>query len=353
MLRSIIFCGFLAIASPALAADREFDFSTSPTNQPPKGFRSAVTGLGQPGDWRIILDEVPSALGPIGPASPKPPLRPVVAQLAREREDEHFPVLIFDDEVYGDFTFTTRFKTVAGDLEQMAGVAFRIQDEKNYYVVRASSKGSTFRFYKIEKGLRGKPVGPEVEVRTGVWHELSVQCHGNKFHCLLDGKASTGELTDGENPYMAGKIGFWTKSDSVSYFADARITYTPREPLIRTVVKDVLKHYPRLLELKIFGTLRSQTEPGLVASNDDQGLGQPLGDAEREVLTKGVIYAGKSKSTYTVTLPVRDRNGDVIAAARVVMRSFPGEVEQTAVSRALPIAKAIEERLRSAKDLTE
>ena len=30
-----------------------------------------------------------------------------------------------------DFTLTTRFKTVKGVVEQMAGIAFRIQNETN------------------------------------------------------------------------------------------------------------------------------------------------------------------------------------------------------------------------------
>ena len=79
---------------------------------------------------------------------PRTAKKSVVAQLARDTTDNHYPMLVLGDERYGDFTFTTRFKMVDGDTEQMAGVAFRIQDENNFYVVRANVLGSTFYFYK-------------------------------------------------------------------------------------------------------------------------------------------------------------------------------------------------------------
>ena len=54
-----------------------------------------------------------------------------------------------------------------------------------------------------------------------------------------------------------------------------------------------------------------------------------------------------------MTLPLHDRNGDAIAAARFVLSSFPGQTEQTALARARPILKEMESRVRSAKDLTQ
>ena len=112
----------------------------------------------------------------------------MLAQLAQDPADEHFPLLIYEGETIGDFTLTTRFKTVKGVVEQMAGIAFRIQNETNYYVVRASSLGNTFRFYKVLNGQRGPLVGPEVPIPSGVWHELTVECKGNAIRCLLNGK---------------------------------------------------------------------------------------------------------------------------------------------------------------------
>jgi hypothetical protein len=171
----------------ASCAERFISFSETNLNQTPKGFRSTVSGVGKPGDWKVILADVPSLMPAFNLGAPGAS-RPVLAQLARDPADEHYPLLVFEDETYGDFTLSTRFKTVAGSVEQMAGIAFRLQDEKNYYYVRASSLGNTFRFFKVVNGERSAPIGPEVSVPNNVWHQLQIECTGNKIRCLLDEK---------------------------------------------------------------------------------------------------------------------------------------------------------------------
>jgi len=351
MRNHFLWLGLVVFAWPGLAAERKFDFNELALNRPPPGFRSTVSGESKPGDWKIIQDEVPPLLPPLTPNAPVVTRRAVLAQLAQDTTDEHFPMLIFDGETYGDFTLNTRFKTVGGTVEQMAGVAFRVHDEKNYYVVRASSAGNSFRFYKVVNGERGKIIGPNVEIPKGVWHELTVECKGNQIRCLLNGKELIPTLTD--NSFSAGKIGFWTKSDSVSYFTDAKVTYTPRESFAQVLVRETVKTYPRLLGLKIYAPTGTPTELLLIASKDEKEIGQPGGKTEVDVIKRGVIYYGKEKGSVSVIMPLRDHNGDTMAAARVIMKSFPGQTEENAITRALPIIKEMQARLTSSKELTQ
>ena len=184
------FCwAWLVLALPAMAVERKFDFSGLREQQTPPGFHSTVTGKGKPGDWKIVLDEVPSPLPLLTPEAHVVNKRPVLAQLAQDPTDDHYPLLVFDEETYRDFTLTTRFKLVGGVAEQMAGVAFRIQDEKNYYYVRASALGNTFYFFKFVNGELIGPIGAKVPISRGVWHELSVECRGSQITCSLDGQA--------------------------------------------------------------------------------------------------------------------------------------------------------------------
>ncbi len=145
----------------ARGAEFRFDFSELRDHPALPGFRNAVTGKGKPGDWQILLDAAPSLMEPLTPQGSTHATQAVLAQVAQDPTDEHFPLLIYDDQVFGDFTLTTRFKLVKGVMEQMAGIAFRVQDETNYYVVRASGLGSTFKFYKILNGVRGPLVGAQ------------------------------------------------------------------------------------------------------------------------------------------------------------------------------------------------
>ena len=349
MLRICLYVVALLFTPNILGEEYFFDFKNDPLNQTPAGFRSIIAGSGNPGEWKVIMDEVSPQLRPFTEMAPVVTKRPVLAQLSRDPADEHFPILVYDNDTFGDFTLTTKIKMVDGEKERMAGIAFRLQDEKNYYVVRASSLGNTFRFYKVVNGERGKLHGPDVSIPPGTWHELQVECKGNQIRCLLNGKELIPPLMD--YSFTSGKIGFWTKSDSVSYFTDTKINYTRRDPLAKILLQDQLKRYPRLLGLKIFAMSPIQSKIVMIASDKTEEVGQLGGKPEEDVISRDVIYYGKDSQRVTVTLPLHDRNGDPIAAVRVTMKAFPGQTEQNAIARAMPIVKGMQSRVRTKSDL--
>jgi hypothetical protein len=343
----------LLLALPTLAAERKFDFSDFREDETPPGFHSALTGKGKPGNWKILLDDVPSQFPPL--TSQPPPShtkQSVLAQLAQDPTDEHFPLLIYDEETFGDFKLTTRFKIVSGIAEQMAGMAFRMQNESNYYVVRASSLDGTFRFYKVRDSRREPLVGPKVQIPLGSWQELAIECQGNQIRCQLNGKEVI-SVTDNNTPFIRGKIGFWTKSDSVSYFTDTRIVYVPFETSAQKIVKEMMRRYPRLVNLKIYVAGKDLTRTRVIASVNADDLGQPGAKTEQEVIGRGETYFGKEKDIISVIMPLRDRNGDAMAAVRVVMRSFPGQTEENAILRAAPIVKEIQAQAQALDDLLD
>jgi hypothetical protein len=140
-------------------------------------------------------------------------------------------------------------------------------------------------------------IGPSVPVPSGVWHELSVECKGNAIRCLLNGKELI-TATDKVNPFTSGKIGFWTKSDAVSYFADARRVYKPHEVPAQALVREVLKKYPRLLGLQVYVLGDDPKLPRLLASkhtNEVNRVGgrieQGIGMGDRIVIEKRDVFA--------------------------------------------------------------
>jgi hypothetical protein len=351
-MRNHFFLAIVLLALPAVGAEKKFDFSEVRGNQTPPGFRSVVNGQGRPGDWKVILDEVPPLMPRLTAQASALTKQSVLAQLAQDSTDEHFPILIYEDEVYGDFSLTTRFKTVRGNAEQMAGIAFRIQNETNYYVVRASSLGKTFKFYRVVNGVRGVPVGVDVAIPSGVWHEMTVECKDNQIRASLDGKELI-NLSDKVDPLKSGKIGFWTKSDSVSYFADTKIVYTPREPAAQAIVRDTVKKYPHLLDLKIYVAADDPKAPRLLACKEEKDLGQLGGKEEQGAIGHGAVFYGKEKGAVSVIMPLRDRNGDSIAAALIKMKSFPGQTEQNALARAQPIVREMQDKVQTLQDLID
>ncbi len=348
------FPGFvLALALPVFGAEIKIDFSNFPTNTPPPGFHSALAGGGEPGHWTIVMDESPSAFAPLTPQAGRVPdmtQHAVLAQLSQDPADERFPMLVYDKETFKDFKLTTRFKIVSGVAEQMAGIVFRYQNASNFYVIRASALGHNLRFYKVVNGLRGNLLGPDLDISTNVWHTLGIQCQGNQIICLLDEHSVMPTMTD--NTFTAGKIGFWTKSDAVSYFGDTTINYTPRVPMAQLLVEGMMQKYPRILELRVY-TLNDKGDPQIIASNNGKEIGQPGTDAEKGAITTGMVYFGRGKGTVAVTMPLTDRNGDSVAAVRVQLKSFLGETQDTAVERARLIVKQMQAQVVSGQDLTQ
>ena len=159
--------------------------------------------------------------------------------------------------------------------------------------------------------------------------------------------------TDKVNPFMSGKIGFWTKSDSVSYFADTRLIYKPHEAPAQALVREVLKEYPRLLGLQVYILGDDRKTTRLLASKNTNEVNRVGGKVERDVIEQGTPYYGKEKALVSVVLPLRDRNGDPVAAVRVMMNTFAGQTEQNAFARAMPIVRDMQNRFGSLQDLIQ
>jgi hypothetical protein len=123
----------------------------------------------------------------------------------------------------GDLVMSTRFKPISGRVDQAAGVIFRVQDAGNYYILRANALEGNVNLYRYAGRRRSLIKEGSAEVRSGEWQELSVEVAGNRFRGLLNGVPVV-EATD--DAYPAGRIGLWTKADSVTCFDD--VTATPR-----------------------------------------------------------------------------------------------------------------------------
>jgi hypothetical protein len=340
--------GLVLPAVPGFSAELVFDFTQTPAGEQPLSFRSTVSGEGPVGDWLVRYEDL-EIKGPSAPQSSVASRRALLTQTSEDPTDERFPLLIYEAESYGDFTFTTRARTVSGRVAQMAGIAFRIQDERNYYLLRLSSLGDTVVFYKFVDGVRTPPITAQLPIQTGAWYELTVECRANQIRCLLNGRDLFPVLTD--NSFLDGFIGFWTKSDAVSQFMDAHITYTPRETLAQILVREIMEQYPRLVGVRILAPAGAAKELRVVASSDPTTIGNPGRPLDHDVINRSATFFGKDKEIAEVALPLYDRNGDSVAVVRVLLRRGPGQTQAGAVSRAQPIADLIQSRMQSSGDL--
>ena len=187
-----------------------YGFDNNVADQIPATFHSALTGQGARAEWVIKPD-------PTAPSTPN-----VLAQVSADRTDYRFPLAIADDASFQDLELSAKFKTVSGQIDRAAGLVFRLKDANNYYIVRANALENNYRLYRVVNGRREQIAGANVQVSSGEWHELSIVCSGNSITCYFDSekKIEASDDTFGE----AGKIGIWTKADSVTFFDDLKVT---------------------------------------------------------------------------------------------------------------------------------
>lgn len=347
-MRSFIVCICLTLAVSVRGTVIRIDFNDCLPGSTPAHFHAALAGSGQPGVWQVIMDEVPPLLAPLTDRAPVVNQRAVLAQTSQDPANNRYPLFIYDGERLKDFKFTTRFKIVSGVAEQMAGLVFRYQNPSNFYVLRVSALGKNIAFYKLVNGEIVAPVKLPLEITTNVWHELKVDCAGVNIECSLDGQKALPTITDKTQP--EGKLGFWTKSDAVSYFCDPLIEYTPQIPAAQRLVSSIMEKQPRILGLQVY-TLNAEGQPHLIASKYPKEVGQAGTDSEKDAITDGNIYYARAHGTVIVSMPFRDRNGDIMAAVRVQLDSFFGETQKNALTRAAMIVKKMQAEVASSEEL--
>jgi hypothetical protein len=120
----------------------------------------------------------------------------------------------------------------------------------------------------------------------------------------------------------------------------------------QALVQSIMATEPRILALRIF-TLDGNGRPHVIASKSEKEIGQPGTDLEKAAITDGTVSFGRGTDTVAVTLPFRDRNGDPMAAVWVRLKSFFGETQENAVTRATLIIKQMQAQITSLQDLTQ
>jgi len=208
--------GFETVLSTILTAvvafaqlSKPFNFDSDVTGKAPAGFASYATGGGPAGKW--VVTETSDA----------PSGKHVVVQTDADSTDIRFPVLIADSAEYAALDASVKAKSISGKVDQGMGLVFRFRDPKSYYVVRANALENNFRLYRMVDGKRVQFASANVNVPANQWHTIRVVAEGDHITCWFDGK----QLIDAhDRTYTSGKIGLWTKADSVIAFDDLNVS---------------------------------------------------------------------------------------------------------------------------------
>jgi len=213
-----VLCTLLVFARSSLAAQIVLDFDTAEVGKLPADFSTALTGGGELAAW--VVQENPTA-----PSGNK-----VLAQTSADRTSYRFPLCVYEKVTARDVRVSVKFKPVSGKVDQAAGIVWRYRDKDNYYIVRANALENNVVLYKVENGKRTdlKPIGAgllaygrKANVPQGQWSELRLTATGKRFEVALNGEHLF--AVEDETFTQPGKVGLWTKADSVTYFDDLKI----------------------------------------------------------------------------------------------------------------------------------
>ena len=138
-----------------------------------------------------------------------------------ENRTAAFAALSLGDAIYTDVGLSARLKLVPERSTQTAGLIFRVQDKDNYYILSLDRLAGRIALSRYAGGrLSGIKDGP-APVTTDQWLQLRAEARGDRLQGFLNGQLVI-DVTD--DTYKTGKVGLWTKADSVACFDDVDAT---------------------------------------------------------------------------------------------------------------------------------
>ena len=195
-----------AISALVIAAEPvKRDFESDAIGSPPAGFDFGRTGSGPDGRWVVRIEQ--------GGTS-----NHVLVQESADKTDYRFPVAVLKQGAYKDVVLSIRARPLSGEVDQGFGLVWRYRDPNNYYVARCNALEDNCRIYHVVGGSRRQFGGQSIKVAKNTWHTMKLEATGNHFVVFHDGN----RVFDGTDDTFkdAGKVGLWTKADSVIEFDD-------------------------------------------------------------------------------------------------------------------------------------
>jgi hypothetical protein len=188
-------------------SNHAISFESNQIGAGPEGWTSTLTGSGDP-KWTVESDET----------------APSKSKVLKQSGRATYPLILKNDTNIKDGFVEMKFKAIAGSQDRAAGIVWRAKDANNYYVTRANALEDNVVLYKTVNGVRSPldivgrkgGYGIGIKVPANTWHILRIDFKASRFSVSFNGKrvfeVEDSTFTD------AGKVGLWTKADSVTSF---------------------------------------------------------------------------------------------------------------------------------------
>jgi hypothetical protein len=193
-------------------SNHAISFESTKTGVAPEGWTATLTGSGDP-KWTVEDDAT----------------APSKSKVLKQSGRATYPLLLKNATSIKDGFVEVKFKAIAGSQDRAAGIVWRAKDANNYYVTRANALEDNVVLYKTVNGVRSPldivgrkgGYGTDIKVPANIWHSLRIDFKGARFSVSFNSR----QLFEVEDSTFAdaGKVGLWTKADSVTLFDE--VTY--------------------------------------------------------------------------------------------------------------------------------
>ncbi len=206
------------------------DFSGETVGAMPVSFAAAV------GNWSIGIDNGNKVLIVDGRKWSRGQASAGLADKARALYGERYAEFLDNVQAYAYYPFAVnqqvenftngqikmRFKAISGRIDQGAGILFDLKPNGDYYALRANPLENNLVLWRFKHGRRSSVNWVRnVSTPSRKWHDLSITIQGKYLTAAVNGK----QYMEYRLPVpVAGKVGVWTKADSVIYFDDYTVS---------------------------------------------------------------------------------------------------------------------------------
>lgn len=230
MLRSLI-ATLTLVAMPVMAQStpKTVDFSSETIGAEPKTMLPVV------GNWTIAQENGRKVLKVDGTRWQQGQSGANLADKARSLYGERYAEFLDSVKTFAYFPYVVardisdfregeismRFKALAGRIDQAGGILFDLKPNGDYYAIRANPLENNLVLWRFVKGKRSSVKWIRNTPTASVqWHDVKLVVKGRNVEGYLDGKKVLAHTLD--QP-VNGRVGIWTKADSVVLFDDYKV----------------------------------------------------------------------------------------------------------------------------------
>lgn len=323
------------------AAERPFDLQKMKLGRLPANYISGSHGTGKSSLWEITEIEVPSSLNPNIFVK-----KHVLAHVGKIQDSDNYPVLFHKDKEFEEIKVTARLRITGGKTVQAAGIIFGAKDDKNFLLIALKPATKELYATDITNGSISKARISAIPAPKDGWYNIILSCRSRRISWVINGETYPELLAP--KP-VRGKVGVWTRGDTACEFSLIKIEKP--ETIAQKAVNLASKNNKHVSILQLIAEVPKTKNLSIVASSRPNDLGKKIPEEQdvKKTLKDGTIFYRSDKKTVRVTMPVRDQDGIIIAAAYIYLKPSGNRIKHNALASAIVLK--IEEQVQDSRRL--